>query len=128
MNMSAAERPMLSARQSRRLAGTSPSPRSDFEFAQVVLELALQYPQARTIHLVMDNLNIHRLKPLTDLLSAEIGSEVWTGSPFTTRPLTEAGSIRPKSKSASSRGNASAREEFLTSTRCAGQRAPGIAG
>ena len=25
----------------------------------------------------MDNLNIHRLQPLTDLLGAEIGSEVW---------------------------------------------------
>jgi len=57
---------------------TFPTPdRSGFEFAQVVLELALQYPQAKTIHLVMDNLNIHRLQPLTDLLGAEIGSEVW---------------------------------------------------
>jgi hypothetical protein len=57
---------------------TFPTPdRSGFEFARVVFELALQYPQARTIHLVMDNLNIHRLKPLTDLLGAEIGSEVW---------------------------------------------------
>jgi hypothetical protein len=56
---------------------TFPTPdRSGFEFAQVVFELALQYPQARTIHLAMDNLNIHRLKPLTDLLGVEIGNEV----------------------------------------------------
>jgi hypothetical protein len=36
--------------------------RSGFEFARVVCELALQYPAAETIHLVMDNLNIHRRK------------------------------------------------------------------
>jgi len=57
---------------------TFPTPdRSAVEFAQVVFELALQYPQASTIHLVMDNLNIHRRKSLTDLLGAEIGGEVW---------------------------------------------------
>ena len=38
-----------------------------FEFAQVLAELALAYPEAKTIHLVMDNLNIHHKKPLTDL-------------------------------------------------------------
>jgi hypothetical protein len=36
-----------------------------------------QYPEATTIHLVMDNLNIHRRKSLTDLLGDEIGREVW---------------------------------------------------
>ena len=57
---------------------TFPTPdRSAVEFAHVVFELALQYPQAKTIHLVMDNLNIHRRKSLTDLLGVEIGSEVW---------------------------------------------------
>jgi hypothetical protein len=70
---------------------TFPTPdRSAFEFAQVVFKVALRYPKAETIHLVMDNLNISR---------------------FTTHPLTEAGSIRRKSKSASSPGNASAPEE-----------------
>src|SRR5208282_5873948 len=57
---------------------TFPTPdRSAVEFAHVVVELALQYPQANTIHLVMDNLNIHRRKSLTDLLGTEIGGEVW---------------------------------------------------
>src|SRR5689334_1870184 len=50
--------------------------RSGFEFAKVVLELALCYP-ARTIHLILDNLNIHRRKSLTDLLGSEVGGEVW---------------------------------------------------
>jgi hypothetical protein len=51
--------------------------RSAVEFAQVAVDLASRYPEAETIHLVMDNLNIHRRKSLTDLLGDEIGSEVW---------------------------------------------------
>jgi hypothetical protein len=51
--------------------------RSGLEFAKVAFELAVQYPVATTIHLVMDNLNIHRRKSLTDLLGSEIGTEVW---------------------------------------------------
>lgn len=51
--------------------------RSAFEFAQVTFHLAMQYPKAKTIHLVLDNLNIHRRKSLTDLYGAEIGGEIW---------------------------------------------------
>jgi len=51
--------------------------RSAFEFAKVAAEIALQYMAAETIHLVMDNLNIHRRKSLTDLFGAEFGSEIW---------------------------------------------------
>ena len=51
--------------------------RSAVEFAQVAAELALQYPDAETIHLVMDNLNIHRSKSLTDLYGVELGGQVW---------------------------------------------------
>ena len=39
--------------------------------------LALHYPDAKTIHLVMDNLNIHGRKSLTDLYGEEIGAEIW---------------------------------------------------
>ena len=51
--------------------------RSAFEFAQVAAEIALQYMEATTIHLVLDNLNIHRRKSLTDLFGLEFGSEIW---------------------------------------------------
>jgi len=51
--------------------------RSGFEFAKVAFELALQYPGATTIHLILDNLNIHHYKSLTDLLGTQVGSEVW---------------------------------------------------
>jgi hypothetical protein len=57
---------------------TFPTPdRSGFEFARVTVELALAYPEARTIHLVMDNLNIHRQKALADVFGAEMTAQVW---------------------------------------------------
>jgi len=57
---------------------TFPTPdRSGFEFAQVVFQLAMQYPDAETIPLVLDNLNIHRRKSLTDLYGKETGGEIW---------------------------------------------------
>ena len=57
---------------------TFPIPdRSGFEFARVTVELALAYPEAKTIHLVMDNLNIHRRKALADVFGAEMAAQVW---------------------------------------------------
>ena len=57
---------------------TYPTPdRSGFEFARVAIDLALAYPDAETIHLVMDNLNIHRRKSLTDVFGDEMAAEVW---------------------------------------------------
>src|SRR6516165_11164156 len=56
---------------------TFPTPdRSGFEFAQVVVSLALAYPEAKTIHLVMDNLNIHSQKSVTDVFGAEMAAQV----------------------------------------------------
>jgi hypothetical protein len=51
--------------------------RSGLEFAKVAFEIAVQYMQAETVHLVMDNLNIHSRKSLTDLLGSEFGNEIW---------------------------------------------------
>ena len=57
---------------------TFPTPdRSGFEFARVAVSLALEYPHAKTIHLVMDNLNIHRRKSLSDVFGSEMATEVW---------------------------------------------------
>jgi DDE superfamily endonuclease len=57
---------------------TFPTPdRSGFEFAQVAVALALAYPEAQTIHLVMDNLNIHRQKSLVDVFGPEMAADVW---------------------------------------------------
>ena len=57
---------------------TFPTPdRSGFQFARVTVELALAYPEATTIHLVMDNLNIHHQKALADVFGAEMAAQVW---------------------------------------------------
>jgi DDE superfamily endonuclease len=57
---------------------TFPTPdRSGFEFARVAAELVFQYPTARTIHLVMDNLSSHSRKSLTDLYGVELGGDIW---------------------------------------------------
>jgi hypothetical protein len=57
---------------------TIPTPdRSGVEFAQVLFHLALKYPEADTIHMVMDNLSSHHRKSLTDLYGLEMGAEVW---------------------------------------------------
>jgi transposase len=57
---------------------TFPTPdRSAFEFAQVAFHLAIAYPRAKAIHLVMDNLNTHRRKSLTDLYGGQFGGEIW---------------------------------------------------
>ena len=42
-----------------------------------MVNVALAYPEAKTIHLVMDNLNIHRRKALADAFGAEMAAQVW---------------------------------------------------
>ena len=57
---------------------TLPTPnRSKPEFAQAVETLVNSYPEATTIHLVMDNLNIHRCKSLTDHFGESKGNAIW---------------------------------------------------
>jgi len=51
--------------------------RSGVEFAKALFELAMAYPEAETIHLVMDNLSTHSRKSLTDLCGEEFGGEIW---------------------------------------------------
>jgi len=57
---------------------TRPTPdRCAAEFAQFMAELALNYPTAQTIHLVVDNLNIHCRKSLTDHYGEIPGTHLW---------------------------------------------------
>ena len=51
--------------------------RSGFEFAQVAVSLALAYPAATTIHLVMDNLSSHSQGSLVAVFGTEMAAEVW---------------------------------------------------
>jgi hypothetical protein len=51
--------------------------RSGAEFAKAVDLIVRRYRDARTVHLVMDNLNIHCRKSLTDYFGVEYGTQVW---------------------------------------------------
>ena len=51
--------------------------RCGVEFAKALLEVARAYPQAETIHLVMDNLSTHSRKSLTKLCGESRGGEIW---------------------------------------------------
>jgi hypothetical protein len=46
-------------------------------FADFLVEIASQYPKAKTIHLVMDNLSSHTRKALTDSFGEKIGAWIW---------------------------------------------------
>jgi hypothetical protein len=57
---------------------TLPTPnRSAPEFAQALRMIVDNYPFARTIHMVMDNLNIHCRKTLTDYFGEQEGGYLW---------------------------------------------------
>ena len=53
------------------------SNRSAPEFARIMRTLLESYPRARTVHLVMDNLNIHGRKSLTDCYGKKQGRKLW---------------------------------------------------
>ena len=58
---------------------TFPTPdRSAPELARVLNRIIGSYPFARTIHLVMDNLNIHCRKTLTDHFGEQWGEYLWS--------------------------------------------------
>ena len=43
----------------------------------MLFHLALEFPKAETIHLVMDNLSSHHKKSLSDFYGKEMGHELW---------------------------------------------------
>jgi hypothetical protein len=51
--------------------------RKSKEFAKVLSRIATAYPDVETIHLVLDNLNTHKQKSLTDFYGVEKGTEIW---------------------------------------------------
>lgn len=55
---------------------TTPT-RAAGEFAEFMKIVADSYPQAQTIHLVLDNLNTHRRKALVDRYGEEEGEGLW---------------------------------------------------
>ena len=66
----------LEPKAPRRFSRVTPT-RSGREFAKMVASLERQYPKAETIHLVMDNLNTHVEKFVTDTYGAKEGARIW---------------------------------------------------
>ena len=60
----------------RHFTKTTPN-RSSPQFADYLLEIIAAYPEADTIHLVMDNLSSHRRKALVDRYGEKIGGLLW---------------------------------------------------
>jgi hypothetical protein len=57
---------------------TKPTPnRSSSQFADYLVEIVASYPEADTIHLVMDNLSSHNRKLLMDRFGEKIGGLLW---------------------------------------------------
>lgn len=52
--------------------------RSAADFATTLESLVSAYPWAKTIHIVLDNLNIHCRKSLTDLFGHQKGGYIWS--------------------------------------------------
>ena len=61
----------------RHFAWATPN-RTARQFAYVIRDLVTAYPFARTIHLVLDNLNIHCRKSMTDHLGQKEGAYLWS--------------------------------------------------
>jgi transposase len=53
------------------------SNRSSAQFADYLVEIVASYPEADTIHLVMDNLSTHNRKALVDRFGEKIGGLLW---------------------------------------------------
>ena len=51
--------------------------RSAAEFADYMVEIVARYPRARTIHLVLDNLNTHGRKALVKRYGEKLGGLLW---------------------------------------------------
>jgi hypothetical protein len=47
------------------------------EFAQMLEDIATEYPEATTIHLILDNLNTHRIKSCITHFGIEAGHALW---------------------------------------------------
>jgi transposase len=60
----------------RHFAKVTPT-RCSAEFAEYLLDIAASYPEADTIHLVMDNLSTHTRKAVVQRFGAEAGDWLW---------------------------------------------------
>ena len=53
-------------------------PRHGYGIAQMIRAIERAYPKAKTIHLVMDNLSSHTVRPLKESFGEDEGSRIWS--------------------------------------------------
>jgi hypothetical protein len=90
--------------------------RDRIEFAHLLRDLAIEYPDAETIHLVVDNLSTHSKNALIDAFGEEEAERLW--SRFTVRYTPKHGSWLNQAEIAIS----------LVSRECLGERRIGTLG
>jgi hypothetical protein len=83
-------------KEGRRLTRATPD-RSAFQFALVIRDVVAGYPFTEVIHLVLDNIDIHCRKSLTDHLGKIEGEYLWGRLKIHDTPNMAVGSIRQKS-------------------------------
>ena len=88
----------------------------------------MAYPEAETIHLVLDNLNIHRPKALADAFGAEMSAEVRERFTIHYTPTHGSWLNQAEIEIGSSRGNVWDIDVFLTLRLCVKKRKPGTVG
>lgn len=67
---------VVAPHEGRHLTHATPN-RKGRHFARALQKVVARYPSSRTIHLIMDNLNIHREKSVVAALGAEEGRKLW---------------------------------------------------
>jgi hypothetical protein len=67
---------IVAPHEGRHLTHATPNRKARY-FARALKRISKAYPKAKTIHLIMDNLNIHREKSLLDVLGPELGRQLW---------------------------------------------------
>jgi DDE superfamily endonuclease len=101
--------------------------RTAAEFAQSIRKLVESYPLARTIHLVVDNLNIHCKKSLTDRWEDELGAALWHRLTVHHTPKHGSWLNQTEIRSVSTTASVSAIAAFLISPNSSGSPLPGTA-
>ena len=78
LNHTQADSSQADAQKTNTARGTRLTPRrTGLMFARIASQIGIAYPTATTIHLVLDNLNIHCQKSLVDCYGEEFGDHLW---------------------------------------------------
>ena len=99
--------------------------RSSPEFADYLLDIAIRYPEADTIHLGLDNLSSHTRRAVVERFGEKAGGWLWDR--FTVHYTPKHGSwlTKPRLPSACSRDNAWGGDASAIAPRCAEKLGPG---